>query len=288
MNVWMSTEAENADSGGWSKKMRFPKLSGRLLIAIPGIVLFLIVLFELPVIWGLFLFSTLSLLAGFESASLCTPNGLNCISRILIALFCGISSYFIAVEHVLQIPALILPGAAVAITVLHSSGPEHSRRRMAGTAGLASLYAMGFGLMGRLFLNLGPSVVLVVLAICWVGDSAAYFVGVSMGKNKLLPRVSPKKSWEGFFGGLAGSIVGALAVGHFTDIAVVPLLVLGFAGGIAGVYGDLFESALKRDAGVKDSGSILLGHGGILDRFDSAVVVAPVALAVLHLFEIIT
>ncbi len=67
---------------------------------------------------------------------------------------------------------------------------------------------------------------------------------------------------------------------------VLPLLVLGFAGGIAGVYGDLFESALKRDAGIKDSSSILLGHGGILDRFDSAVVVAPVALVVLYLFGI--
>lgn len=268
--------------------MTFPRLTGRLLISLPGIALFMVVLFKLPVIWGLFLFSTLSLLAGFESASMCTPRGLNSISRIFIALFCGISSYFIAVEHVLQIPALILPGAAVTITVLYSSGPEHARRRMAGTAGLASLYAMGFGLMGRLFLTMGPMVVLVVLAICWVGDSAAYFIGVAMGKNKLMPRVSPKKSWEGFFGGLTGSVVGAMAVGYFTDISTVPLLVLGFAGGIAGVYGDLFESALKRDAGIKDSGTILLGHGGILDRFDSAVVVAPVALVVLYLFGFIT
>ncbi len=268
--------------------MIFPKLTGRLLIAVPGIAMFLFVLFKLPVIWGVFLFSTLSLLAGYEAVEMCTPRGLNNISRILIAFFCGVSSYFIAVNHVMQIPALILPGAAVAITVLYSSGPDHSRRRMAGSAGLASLYAMGFGLMGRLFLILGPGVVLIMLAICWVGDSAAYFVGVSMGKNKLMPSVSPKKSWEGFFGGLAGSVVGSLGAGYFTDIQILPLIVLGFAGGIAGVYGDLFESALKRDAGIKDSSNILLGHGGILDRFDSAVVVAPVALVILHLFGIIT
>ncbi|MEA3266552.1 MAG: phosphatidate cytidylyltransferase [Candidatus Fermentibacteria bacterium] len=268
--------------------MKFPKLTGRLLIAVPGIAMFLIVLFKLPVIWGLFLFSALSLIAGYESIQMCSPKGINDVSGILIAFFCGVSSYFIAVDHVMQIPALILPGAAVATTVLYSSGPDHSRRRMAGSAGLASLYAMGFGLMGRLFMNLGPGVVLVMLAICWVGDSAAYFVGVSMGKNKLMPNVSPKKSWEGFFGGLAGSVVGSLGVGYFTDIPIVPLIVLGLAGGIAGVYGDLFESALKRDAGVKDSSNILLGHGGILDRFDSAVVVAPVALVILHLFRIIT
>ncbi|MCP4646628.1 MAG: phosphatidate cytidylyltransferase, partial [bacterium] len=77
-------------------------------------------------------------------------------------------------------------------------------------------------------------------------------------------------------------------LGHFTEISVIPLVILGFAGGLAGVFGDLFESALKRDAGVKDSSSILLGHGGILDRFDSAVVVAPVALVILHLFGIVT
>ncbi|MCP4646371.1 MAG: phosphatidate cytidylyltransferase, partial [bacterium] len=169
--------------------MKFPKLFGRLLIALPGIALFLFVLFKLPVIWGLLLFSVLALLAGYESIAICIPSGLSSISKILTALFCGISSYFIAIEHVLQIPALILPGAAVTISVLATSGPEHSRRRIAGTAGLASLYAMGFGLMGRLFLDMGPWVVLVVLAICWLGDSSAYFVGVAFGKHKLMPKV---------------------------------------------------------------------------------------------------
>lgn len=264
--------------------MRFPKLSGRLLIAIPGIALFLVVLFKLPMIWGVFLFSTLALLAGYESVNLCSPEGINALAKVFIALFCGIGSYFIAVQHILQVPALILPGAAVTISVLFASGPEHSRRRLAGTAGLASLYTLGFGLMGRLFLDMGPSVILIVLAICWIGDSAAYFVGIAFGKNKLLPRVSPKKSWEGFFGGLAGSVIGSIVVGSFTSISLMPLIVLGLTGGIAGVFGDLFESALKRDAGIKDSSSILLGHGGILDRFDSAVVVAPVAVVVLHLF----
>jgi phosphatidate cytidylyltransferase len=264
--------------------MRFPKLSGRLLIAIPGIVLFLAILFKLPVVWGLFLFSVLSLLAGYESAKMCVPNGLNEASRVLISFFCGISSYMISVQHTLQIPAVVLPGAAVAFAVLRSTGPGHARRRIAGTAGLSSLYAIGFGVLGRLFLSMGPVVVLVILAVCWAGDSAAYFVGVSMGKNRLMPEVSPKKSWEGFFGGLAGSVIGAVGVGYFSGIPVVTLIVLGFAGGIAGVYGDLFESALKRDAGIKDSSSILLGHGGILDRFDSAVVAAPVALVVLYLF----
>jgi phosphatidate cytidylyltransferase len=266
--------------------MTFPSLLGRLLIAVPGIALFLAVLFLLPPFWGLFLFSFLALLAGFESSNVCMRSGLSIVARVLIAIFSGVSCYFIAVDHPLQLPALILPGAVVTVAILSTSGPEHARRRMAGTAGLASLYAMGFGIMGRLFQTNGAWVILAVLAVCWVGDSAAYFVGVALGKNKLLPKVSPKKSWEGFFGGLAGSVTGSLVVGHMAGIDTIPLLVLGFAGGIAGVYGDLFESALKRDADIKDSGMILMGHGGILDRFDSAVAVAPVALVILHLFGI--
>jgi len=266
--------------------MTFPSLLGRLLIAVPGIALFLAVLFLLPSIWGLFLFSTLAVLAGFEASSMCMRQGLSITARVLIALLCGVSCCFIALDHPLQLPALILPGAVVTISILSTSGPEHARRRMAGTAGLASLYAMGFGIMGRLFLANGAWVILAVLAVCWIGDSAAYFVGIAFGRKKLLPKISPKKSWEGLFGGLAGSMAGSLAIGHMAGIETIPLLVLGFAGGIAGVYGDLFESALKRDAAIKDSSNLLLGHGGILDRFDSAVVVAPVALVILHLFGI--
>lgn len=264
--------------------MTFPRLYGRLLIALPGIGLFLAVIFRAPPKWSLFLFSTLSLLAAWEAVPLCCSRALSTFNRVVISFLAGVSTLFTAIDHPLSMPVLILPGAAIAVCVMITRGPDHSRRRIAGTASLVSFYAIGFGILGRLFLQMGPWSVLAVLALCWIGDSAAYFAGIAFGKHKLMPSVSPKKSWEGFYGGMAGSILGSGLAAYLGDLPLLPFLVLGLAGGLAGVLGDLFESSIKRDAGVKDSGGLLLGHGGILDRFDSAVAAAPVALILLTMF----
>lgn len=267
--------------------MIFPRLYGRLLIALPGIALFLVILLELPPKWGLFLFSALAVLSAWEAVQLGCSGGLGVFPRTLISLLAGISTLVTALEHPLAMPMILLPGAVVALSVMAKSGSSHAIRRIAGTSALVSLYAMGFGIMGRLLLSAGPWMVLAVLALCWIGDSAAYFTGVALGKHKLMPSVSPKKSWEGFIGGLFGAVAGCVLVGGYGGIPLLPLFVTGFAGGVAGVLGDLFESSLKRDAGVKDSSGLLLGHGGILDRFDSTVVAAPAALTVLTLFGLI-
>lgn len=266
--------------------MGFPRLAGRLLVALPGIALFLIILFRLETEYGLFLFSALSLVSAWEAVELCCRTGLRPAGRILVSFFAGVSTLLIAVDHPLAIPSLFLSGATVTLCVIATMGPKHSRRRMAGTSALVAFYAMGFGILGRLFVAGGGWPVLAVLALCWVGDSAAYFTGLTFGRHKMAPAVSPAKSWEGFYGGLAGAVVGCVLVGHFGGISLVPMVVLGVAGGAAGALGDLFESSLKRDAGIKDSGTLLLGHGGFLDRFDSAVAAAPVALAVFTLFGV--
>lgn len=124
----------------------------------------------------------------------------------------------------------------------------------------------------------GGDLVLFVLAVVWAGDTGAYFAGRFLGKRKLYPAVSPKKTWAGAFGGLAGSFVAGAAMKHFrldgifnwADVAVLTLV-----GGALGQLGDLSESLLKRSVGVKDSGSILPGHGGILDRIDAVLFFAP-------------
>jgi phosphatidate cytidylyltransferase len=111
----------------------------------------------------------------------------------------------------------------------------------------------------------------------WVCDSAAYYIGSAFGKHKLFPRVSPNKSWEGAIAGFIFAVVTAVAAKYLlldylrTDQAVI----LGIIVGIFGQLGDLFESLLKRDAGVKDSSNLIPGHGGVLDRFDSLLVVSP-------------
>jgi len=123
---------------------------------------------------------------------------------------------------------------------------------------------------------LGPWILLFALVITWVGDTAAYFVGRAIGRRKLAPQLSPKKTWEGS----VASMAGALLLGWWlsTRINVPAPIVLGLAaaGNLAGQVGDLLESSFKRSAGVKDSGSILPGHGGMLDRIDALILTIPV------------
>jgi phosphatidate cytidylyltransferase len=126
--------------------------------------------------------------------------------------------------------------------------------------------------------TLGARIVYFTLLITWAGDSGAYFVGRWLGRRPLFPAVSPKKTIEGSIGGAAASILAGLAGGLW----VVPMLgirdsvLLGLMAGIVGPIGDLVESLLKRDFGVKDAGELIPGHGGVLDRFDSLFFVAPV------------
>ncbi|PIE51552.1 hypothetical protein CSA37_11120 [Candidatus Fermentibacteria bacterium] len=265
--------------------MKFPELAGRLLIAIPGILLFLFVLFFLPCRWGLLLLSALSLLAAWEILPLFGTS--DCpVQKVIVSLLTGISTLLIAVDHPLAFPALLAAGAFIALPEMVRSGPSGARRIISGTVGTLSFYAIGFGMLGRLLVHSpgGQWLALSVLAVCWVGDSAAYFTGIALGRRKLMPGVSPKKSWEGFFGGIIGGVAGSVLAGYAGSFDLLPFAFAGVAGGLAGTAGDLFESALKRDAGVKDSSTLLLGHGGILDRFDSAVAAAPAAFAVFFLF----
>jgi phosphatidate cytidylyltransferase len=119
-----------------------------------------------------------------------------------------------------------------------------------------------------------------------MADSGAYFAGRSLGKNKLLPRVSPKKTWEGLAGGLAAALLLAWGLGQFfsQDFSPQQWLVLAVSTTLAGTLGDLAESVLKRSLDLKDSGSLLPGHGGFLDRFDGLFVAAPVNLIIMTFF----
>jgi len=118
-----------------------------------------------------------------------------------------------------------------------------------------------------------------IMVIVMTGDSAAYYVGSSFGKTKLYPAVSPKKSVEGSLGGLAGSVCGAFVAKaiFFPELTPVDCIATALVLGVLGQLGDLFESLIKRSCGVKDSGSIIPGHGGILDRLDSILFAGPVA-----------
>ena len=123
----------------------------------------------------------------------------------------------------------------------------------------------------------GRELIFFVLLITWMGDTTAYYGGKGFGKHKLAPAISPKKTVEGAIIGLIGSIVGAIiAKSWFLDISILNAIAAGILIGVFGQFGDLSESIIKRNLQVKDSGGIIPGHGGILDRVDSLLFSAPV------------
>jgi phosphatidate cytidylyltransferase len=132
---------------------------------------------------------------------------------------------------------------------------------------------------------LEPAAAVLVLAVAWIADTAAYFIGRRWGRRKLAPTISPGKTWEGALGGLIGGAAYAMILSILLAQATRMAAFLGAAAllVVVSIVGDLFESAVKRQAGVKDSGAILPGHGGMLDRIDSATAILPVAAFLLTL-----
>jgi phosphatidate cytidylyltransferase len=160
---------------------------------------------------------------------------------------------------------------------------------LAGAIALAGAFVALVELQAR-----SPWLVLAAMAIVWIADTAAYFTGRAFGRRKLAPLVSPGKSWEGVWGGLAAVLVYAALLVPFAraagyDGAIGPLaialwLALAVALALLSVVGDLYESWLKRVAGVKDSGTLLPGHGGVLDRVDALLAAMPPAALAAHWF----
>ena len=154
-------------------------------------------------------------------------------------------------------------------------------------AGLVIPYLLT-ALIRILTMKIGRYVIMVPFVVAFMSDAGAYFVGLRFGKHKLAPVVSPNKTIEGMLGGMAAAMVGMLIYAlilQILDFRVNYLLALlyGLVGSLAGVFGDLCFSAIKRQTGIKDYGNLIPGHGGVLDRFDSVTTVAPLMEALLVL-----
>lgn len=151
------------------------------------------------------------------------------------------------------------------------------------------IYIVGF--FGFLVLirdyNHGNMLIWLVFIISWCCDTTAYYIGRRFGKNKLCPRVSPKKTIEGSIGGIIGSVIGILIWGYFNqniNYIWYQLILLGVIGSVVSQIGDLSASLIKRHIGIKDYGNVMPGHGGILDRFDSILFTAPVVYYYIVMF----
>jgi phosphatidate cytidylyltransferase len=157
--------------------------------------------------------------------------------------------------------------------------PRPVNRSLAWIAGLMALSTAWVALARmRLDWQLGAWWVMYALLVVWVADSGAYFAGRRWGRRKLAPRVSPGKTWVGLCGGLASAVLLGFASAHWLSRSVVALALLTAIVALYSVVGDLTESLFKRHAGLKDSGSMIPGHGGFLDRFDSLLAAAPVLM----------
>ena len=193
-------------------------------------------------------------------------------------------------RHAPEWTGLVLAFATLGLLslMLFRPGPIEAGPRALGVVVLAWLYC---GLLAStvvgLRLRFGFGWVILVFVVTWANDTFAYFAGRFLGRHKLLERVSPKKTWGGFAGGAVGSLLGALAVRALLLPAVPAWAALAAAlgGALLGPLGDLCESMLKRAAGVKDSGRLIPGHGGLLDRIDALLFVAPWVYAIAILLE---
>ena len=136
-------------------------------------------------------------------------------------------------------------------------------------------------------MTLGCAFLWIMFLGTWSSDTFAYFIGSFLGKHKLCPTISPKKTIEGFIGGLIGTIVVVTSLGWFLSFPIFLMVALGASIAIVATIGDLAESVIKRYTGVKDSGRIIPGHGGVLDRFDSVMFTAPLVYYFIKFFGLV-
>ncbi len=203
------------------------------------------------------------------------------------------------------IPKSGLPGMAAGLALLYSPEPAYltiviltlalmmlilraselaTALTSAATALLGVVYIFGAWRCAAALRDLNPHWLMIALLVSWAGDTAALYVGRAFGRHKLAPRVSPNKTWEGAIGSVGGAVLVVGVYAHYLipDAPLKIVLTIALAGNIAGQVGDLCESAFKRGAGVKDSGTTLPGHGGWLDRIDATLFSVPVVYAILR------
>jgi len=239
---------------------------------------FLAALFFLPRPALALLVALLVAAGAFEWARLCRLDG-GAARMYAAAATVAFGVLFVVHERAALAPYLLSALFwALAVPLWLWRGVRENHRVMLAAAGFVVVVPAALALA-----LLEPSEILAVLVLVWIADTAAYFVGRAFGRHKLAPSISPGKTWEGAAGGLGGALLYAILLGVFWGKSWWAYLVIAAVLAVLSIAGDLFESAAKRQAGVKDSGTLLPGHGGIMDRIDSATATLPVSALLLSL-----
>ena len=266
-------------------------LKQRVVTAIILLVLFLLALFALPDAWWAILVIVMVMQGALEWTRLAKLSGTraNLYWWLTLAMMLGMFWFDIyhtieqqALPHVLVYTVSAVFWLGIVPTWL-MAGWEVEQPLLLALVGWVVLIPTGLAMLD--LRGDHPLWLLGMMGLVWMADIAAYFTGRRFGKNKLAPSISPGKTWEGVAGAMVGVAAYVLVAWSFSGISYTVLPVVLVAGwcwvGLA-VFGDLFESAIKRQAGVKDSGALLPGHGGLLDRIDALTSTLPLAaLAIL-------
>lgn len=203
---------------------------------------------------------------------------------VLMGVLCLVSFSEGHFVDVLMVSFLVL----AALRLFYKPRPEGAMIELAPVF-LGVVYIAGMLGYQLVLYKAKPGYVLYLLGTVWIADAAAYFVGTNMGKNKLYASMSPNKTWEGAGGSIVGGVLGALLMGYIFKLGLKAevMIISGLVIGAVTIVGDLVESMLKRDAGVKDSGAIIPGHGGLLDKLDGSIFAGPVLVWTFQYMDVI-
>jgi phosphatidate cytidylyltransferase len=248
--------------------------------------LLLAALLLLPAFWSAVALSLVLVVAAWEWAGFLALRGVTQRAGFVLAVaaLCGLwwalSGTPALLRSLLWLALLFWSAALIAVFWL----PQRINRTVVCIAGLLALSLAWLALVHmRVDFPRGERAVLYALLVVWLADSGAYFAGRAFGGAKLAPLVSPGKTWAGFWGGLVACGLLAAVTATTQQLSLPGLLLITLVVGVYSVVGDLTESLCKRFAGLKDSGTLIPGHGGVLDRFDSLLAAAPLLLLGLEL-----
>lgn len=255
-------------------------LKQRILTALVLAPIALLALFVLPQTWFIWVLAAVFIYGGLEWANLCRLSVPG--TALLLAALGGLMWGLLAVPELARLAVWLAVAFWCFALLLVLAYP-----RTASWSGMPQRVLFGFLVLvpawyAMLDLRAGESgltMLLMLLMLVWGADVGAYAAGKSMGRNKLLPAVSPGKTREGLWGGLLTCVLIGIGFSVWLELplsSAIKLCVLALLTGLASVLGDLLESMLKRERGIKDSGRLLPGHGGVLDRIDSLTAAAPV------------
>ena len=269
-------------------------MKSRILVAVIGIPALLVVLLVLPEVITAILIAAVCVYAVYEllhNTDLANNLYLMGISAVMAIAVCFWS--FGGCPWPAAIVGMVLYWIALAIVLIASHGTlPFAQICIAAFSGIVIPLLLS-ALTRIVVMGYGRFYILIPLILSFATDSGAYFVGIAIGKHKMAPILSPKKSWEGAAGGVLSAIVFmilyalVLDLGFGFTVRYAAAVVYGLVGSVTCILGDLTYSAIKRQTGIKDYGNLLPGHGGILDRFDSMTVVAPLAECLLLLLPMI-